>query len=78
MISGYLREGQRVGQLRRFSVGVMALAIRAAIDAVAYRLRDEPQLDPVAYGRELATLFDRATAAKPLGAAGRSSVTQEG
>ena len=77
-LEGYLREGQRVGQLRRFSVAVMALAIRAAIDAVAYRLRDEPDLDPVAYGRELATLFDRATAAKPVGAASRSSVTQEG
>ena len=77
-LEGYLREGQRVGQLRRFSVVVMALAIRAAIDAVAYRLGDEPELDPVAYGRELATLFDRATAAKPVGAANRSSVKQEG
>ena len=32
----------------------MALAIRAAIDAVAYRLREEPELDLTACGRELA------------------------
>jgi TetR/AcrR family fatty acid metabolism transcriptional regulator len=70
-LEGYLREGQRSGELRRFSVGVMALAIRAAIDAVAYRLTDEPELDPVAYGRELATLFDRATTARPADAARR-------
>jgi AcrR family transcriptional regulator len=60
-LEGYLREGQRNGQLRRFSVGVMALAIRGAIDAVAYRLTDAPDLDLAGYGRELATLFDRAT-----------------
>jgi hypothetical protein len=42
---GYLRGGQRKGQLRRFSVGVTAMAIRAASDAVAYRLTDEPDLD---------------------------------
>ena len=74
-LEGYLREGQRNGQLRRFSVGVMALTIRGAIDAVAYRLTDAPDLDLAAYGRELATLFDRATTAglvnRPPGAGSR-------
>ena len=64
-LEGYLREGQRNGQLRRFSVAVMALAIRAAIDAVAYQLADEPDLDLPGYGRELAALFDHATTARP-------------
>lgn len=43
-----------------FDPAVMALAIRAAIDAVADRLRREPDLDVDLYGRELATLFERA------------------
>jgi TetR/AcrR family transcriptional regulator, fatty acid metabolism regulator protein len=64
-LEGYLREGQRNRQFRRFSPAVMALAIRAAIDEVAYRLAGEPDLDLTAYGRELAALFDHATAAEP-------------
>jgi AcrR family transcriptional regulator len=61
-LEGYLREGQRCGQLRRFSRRVMAETIRAAIDAAAFRLAGDPDLDPVTYGRELADLFDHATA----------------
>jgi TetR/AcrR family fatty acid metabolism transcriptional regulator len=71
-LEGYLREGQRNGQLRQFSVSVMALAIRAAIDAVAYRLADEPDLDLTGYGRELASLFDQATTTRPAAGASRS------
>jgi AcrR family transcriptional regulator len=59
----YLGEGQRSGELRRFPTRVMAEAIRAAIDAGAYRLATEPDLDAVAYGRELADVFDHATRA---------------
>ena len=58
----------RLALRRPLSVAVMALAIRAAIDAVAYRLADEPDLDLAAYARELATMFDQATAAWPAGA----------
>lgn len=72
-LEGYLREGQRNGQLRRFSVAVMALAIRAAIDAVAYQLTDEPDLDLAGYGRELAAMFDHATTARPADGARRPS-----
>jgi TetR/AcrR family transcriptional regulator, fatty acid metabolism regulator protein len=67
----FLREGQRNGQFRSFSPAVMALAIRAAIDEVAYRLGGEHDLDLAGYGRELAALFDHATAAGPSPGAGR-------
>ncbi|HTX81990.1 MAG TPA: TetR/AcrR family transcriptional regulator [Streptosporangiaceae bacterium] len=67
----FLREGQRNGQFRRFAPAVMALAIRAAIDEVAYRMAVERDLDLAAYGRELAALFDHAAAAGPPRRAGR-------
>ena len=53
---------QDSGELRAdFDPAVMALAIRAAIDAAGARLAREPGLDVDHYGRELATLFERAT-----------------
>jgi TetR/AcrR family fatty acid metabolism transcriptional regulator len=58
-LEGYLREGQRAGQFRQFSTRVMAVTIRAAIEAVAYGLSVHSDLE--AYGRELADLFDHAT-----------------
>lgn len=60
-LEGYLREGQRSGELRDFSPHVMAVTIRAAIDAVAFRLSAEPDLDLDLYAHELANLFDQAT-----------------
>lgn len=60
-LEGYLRDGERTGELRTFSTRVMAVAIRAAIDAVAYHLSTDTNLDLGAYARELAGLFDRAT-----------------
>jgi TetR/AcrR family transcriptional regulator, fatty acid metabolism regulator protein len=56
-----LREGQRAGEFGRFSTRMMAITIRAAIDAVGYRLADDPQLDVRADARELSALFARAT-----------------
>jgi AcrR family transcriptional regulator len=58
-----LRAGQRAGELRRFDALTMAMAIRAAIDAVGFRLATERDLDVRPIARELATLFDRATRA---------------
>ena len=66
-LAGYLREGQASGQLRRFDPDVMAQAIRAAIDAVGYRLAGEPGLDLAAWARELADLFDHAASFGPPG-----------
>ena len=53
---------QAEGKLRRdFDPGVMAVAIRAAIDSVPYRLARDPDLDVDHYAKEIATIFDLAT-----------------
>ena len=53
---------QRKGELRAdFDPRVMAMTIRAAIDAVPRRLASEPKLDLEHVGRQLAELFDLAT-----------------
>jgi TetR/AcrR family transcriptional regulator, fatty acid metabolism regulator protein len=57
--------GQGTGDFRPFSTRLLALAIRAAIDAVAGQLIAHPDLDVDAAGRELSTAFLRAVAASP-------------
>jgi AcrR family transcriptional regulator len=53
---------QSEGELRRdFDPGVMAVAIRAAIDVVPHRLIRDPDFDIENYAREIATTFDLAT-----------------
>jgi TetR/AcrR family fatty acid metabolism transcriptional regulator len=53
---------QTTGEFRRdFDPRVMAVAIRAAIDAVPRRLAHDPELDVGTYAREIATLFHMAT-----------------
>ena len=53
---------QSTGDFRAdFDPDVVALAIRAALDAVPARLAREPGLDLGRYGRELADLFQAAT-----------------
>lgn len=64
-LEGWLREGQRAGELRDFSTRIMATTIRAAIDAVAYQLAADPRLDVATHARELACLFHHATARTP-------------
>jgi hypothetical protein len=57
-----LSKFQAAGELRAdFDPQVMAMAIRAAIDAVAPRLAANPELDVEHHGHELANLFDLAT-----------------
>lgn len=56
-----LRNGQQAGDFRDFDVRVMAVTIRAAIDALSPLFIANPQLDADLYARELVTLFDRAT-----------------
>jgi AcrR family transcriptional regulator len=51
------REGQAAGDFRAFDATVMAVTIRAAIDAAAA----VPDLDPYAYATELIALFNLAT-----------------
>ncbi|AEV86593.1 HTH-type transcriptional regulator betI [Actinoplanes sp. SE50] len=50
------REGQEAGEFRTFDPHVMAVTLRAAIDAAAV----QPDLDPHAYAAELVALFTRA------------------
>jgi AcrR family transcriptional regulator len=53
---------QGTGEFRAdFDPSVMAMAIRAALDAVPTRLARDPGLDLGRYGRELADLFHTAT-----------------
>ena len=56
-----LAKFQATGEFRHdFDPIVMAMAIRAAIDAVPRRMSSDPGLDVARYGAELATLFDLA------------------
>ncbi|GAA2676077.1 TetR/AcrR family transcriptional regulator [Actinoplanes palleronii] len=55
------REGQQAGEFRTFDPEVMAVTLRAAIDAAANR----PDLDPHAYAAELVALFTLATRKDP-------------
>ncbi|MGH3402422.1 MAG: TetR/AcrR family transcriptional regulator [Streptosporangiaceae bacterium] len=53
---------QKGGQLRPgFDPGVMAIAVRAAIDAVSPRLASEPEFDFGKYASEIADTFELAT-----------------
>jgi hypothetical protein len=49
------------GELRDFSTRMMAVTIRAAIDAARYQHATDPHVDLHDCGRELANLFDRAS-----------------
>ncbi|MEU7219343.1 TetR/AcrR family transcriptional regulator [Nocardia iowensis] len=59
-----LRDGQSAGEFRDFEPHVMAVALRAAIDTIAIRYAEDPAIDVDFYAVQLATLFDRATAAE--------------
>jgi AcrR family transcriptional regulator len=57
-----LRRGQAAGQFGEFTTRTMAMAIRAAIDAIGPQLGVVPDLDLDGYARDLVVLFGRATA----------------
>jgi TetR/AcrR family fatty acid metabolism transcriptional regulator len=61
-LEALLRKGQHDGEFRAFDPRVMALTIRRVIDTLPHVLMANPDLDGEAYGQELVTLFDRATA----------------
>ncbi|WP_405061720.1 TetR family transcriptional regulator [Kribbella sp. NBC_01505] len=56
-----LHWGQRTGEFGDFDTRVMAISLRAAIDAVPAMLGRAEDLDLTMYGEELADLFERAT-----------------
>ena len=62
ILADLLARFQTAGEFRRdFNPKEMAVAIRAAIDAVPPRLIFDPDLDIGNYAREIATTFDLAT-----------------
>jgi AcrR family transcriptional regulator len=61
LLAALFRDGQAAGEFRAFDPVVMAVTLRAAIDAAA----STPDLDPHAYAAELVTLFTLATRKDP-------------
>jgi TetR/AcrR family transcriptional regulator, fatty acid metabolism regulator protein len=62
VLAQHLARYQSYGQLRSdFDPQVMAVAVRAVIDAVPPRLAHNPDLDVESYAREIANLFHLAT-----------------
>lgn len=62
MVQQVLEYGQANDDLGKFDARVMAVTIKASLDALLNRFAIDPQLDLEAYGAELVTLFERATA----------------
>jgi AcrR family transcriptional regulator len=60
-LAAMFRQGQEAGEFRAFDPVVMAVTLRASIDAAASR----PGLDPHAYAAELVALFTRAVRKDP-------------
>jgi AcrR family transcriptional regulator len=60
-LADMFRDGQQAGEFRVFDPVVMAVTLRAAIDAAASR----PDLDPHAYAAELVALFTHAVRKDP-------------
>jgi hypothetical protein len=65
-LENFLSRLRGAGGLRSdFDPKIMALAIRAAIDAVARRLAQDPALDVDGYTKAIANIFDLATRIQP-------------
>jgi AcrR family transcriptional regulator len=62
VLAGHLAHYQAIGDLRPdFDPSIMAVAIRAATDAVLQRYARDPDLNIDNYAREIVTIFDLAT-----------------
>jgi TetR/AcrR family transcriptional regulator, fatty acid metabolism regulator protein len=68
-----LELGQADGSRGEFSARVMAVSMKAALDALLGQLVGDPELDLEAYGAELVALFERATRANSDGIRGQTS-----
>src|ERR1700733_7639117 len=68
-----LELGQAAGSRGQFSARVVAVSMKAALDALLGQLAGDPELDLEAYRGELVALFERATRAEPDGVARRAS-----
>ena len=61
LLEAILRQGQEQGEFRYFDPRVMAISLRAALDALPQQLNLHPDLDIDIYAAEVIALFDRAT-----------------
>lgn len=61
IVQDVLELGQAEGSRGMFSARVMAMTMKAALDALLDQFADDPDLDLEAYGAELVGLFERAT-----------------
>jgi AcrR family transcriptional regulator len=61
IVQQVLEYGQAEGILGSFDARVMAVSIKAALDALLSQVATDADLDLEAYGAELVRLFDRAT-----------------
>ncbi len=61
VVQRVLEYGQADGSLGEFDARVMAVTIKAALDALLNQLAADPELDLEEYGAELVRLFDSAT-----------------
>jgi TetR/AcrR family fatty acid metabolism transcriptional regulator len=61
VVQHVLEYGQERGIRGRFDARVMAMSIKAALDALLNQFAADPELDLEAYGAELVKLFERAT-----------------
>lgn len=64
-VEAILRQGQAQGEFRPFDSRVVATAVQRAVEGLPFLLESMPDLDCLAYGRELATLFDLGTRRSP-------------
>jgi TetR/AcrR family fatty acid metabolism transcriptional regulator len=58
-----LQAGQAAGEFGEFSAFVLAVSLRASIDALSTLLRIDPAMDVGAYGAQLLVLYERAVRA---------------
>lgn len=58
-LQAILSEGQKAGEFREFNVYVMANAIQGAIGEYMGNLNLSAKIDPLTYGAELVSLFER-------------------
>lgn len=61
VVEQVLEYGQAEGILGKFDARVMAVSIKAALDALLSQVATDTELDLDAYGAELVRLFERAT-----------------
>jgi TetR/AcrR family transcriptional regulator, fatty acid metabolism regulator protein len=61
VVQRVLEYGQAQGILGKFDARVMAVSIKAALDALLNQFATNPELDLDAYGAELVRLFERAS-----------------